>query len=60
MKSKKQNLSDKILGHFDKKQRKINTLENENDTLKTAIKDELYILFMNKLREPTENVRLKK
>ena len=29
--------------------RRINTLENENETLKETIKDDLYTKFMNKL-----------
>ena len=40
--------------------RKINTLENENETLKNTIKDELYKEFMKKLGETAENDRLKK
>ena len=40
--------------------RKINTLENENETLKNTIKDELYKEFMKKLGEPLEKARLRK
>lgn len=40
--------------------RKINTLENENETLRNAIKDELYKEFMKKLGEPLEMSRIKK
>lgn len=40
--------------------RKINTLENENETLKNTIKDELYKEFMKKLGEPLEMSRIKK
>lgn len=40
--------------------RKINTLENENETLKNTIKDELYKEFMKKLGEPLEISRIKK
>ena len=38
---------------------KINTLENENETLKNTIKDELYKTFMDKLGEPLEMKRLR-
>ena len=40
--------------------RKINTLQLENETLKSAIKDELYKEFMKKLGEPLEISRLRK
>ena len=40
--------------------RKINTLENENETLKNTIKDELYKEFMKKLGEHLEIARLRK
>ena len=40
--------------------RKINTLENENETLRNTIKDELYKEFMKKLGEPLEITRLRK
>lgn len=39
---------------------RINTLENENETLKSTIKDKLYKEFMNKLGEPMEIARIKK
>lgn len=39
--------------------KRINTLENENETLKNIIKDELYNGFMNKLYETDEIQRLK-
>lgn len=38
--------------------KRINTLENENETLKNAIKDKLYIAFMDKLGEPMKTKRL--
>lgn len=38
---------------------KINTLENENETLKNTIKNELYKTFMDKLGEPMEIKRLR-
>lgn len=38
----------------------VNTLENENETLKNAIKDELYKIFMEKLEVPAEMELLKK
>ena len=37
----------------------INTLENENDTLKAIIKEELYQEFMEYIDIKTENERLK-
>ena len=37
---------------------KINTLENENETLKNTIKNELYKTFIDKLGEPLEVKRL--
>lgn len=40
--------------------KKINTLENENETLKNVIKDELYKEFMKKLSEPLQVSRLKR
>ena len=40
--------------------KKINTLENENQTLKNAIKDELYKEFMKRLGEPLEVSKLKR
>lgn len=39
--------------------KKINTLENEVNSLKETIKDELYKEFMNKLSEAKETTRLK-
>lgn len=40
--------------------KKINTLELENYVLEQTIKDELYKIFMDKLREPQELDRVKK
>ena len=40
--------------------KKINTLENENETLKNTIKDELYKEFMKRLGEPLEVSRLRR
>lgn len=40
--------------------RKINTLDNLNETLANTIKDELYKTFMDKLSEPQELNRVKK
>ena len=40
--------------------KKINTLENENKTIKNTIKDELYKEFMKRLGEPLEVSRLKR
>lgn len=40
--------------------KRINTLENQVETLENSIKDELYKEFMKKLGETTENDRLKK
>ena len=40
--------------------KKINTQENEYETLKNAIKDELYKEFMKRLGEPLEVSRLKR
>lgn len=42
-----------------KMQIRINTLENENETLKSTIKEELYKSFMAKLGESVENDRLR-
>ena len=42
-----------------KQKRKINTLELKVEMLESAIKDELYKEFMEKLGEPTEIERLK-
>lgn len=43
-----------------KLKQKINTLENQIETLENSIKDELYKEFMKKLGETTEIDRLKK
>lgn len=43
-----------------KLKQKINTLENQIETLENSIKDELYKEFMKKLGETAENDRLKK
>lgn len=43
-----------------KQQHKIHTLQNEVETLKYAIKDELYKEFMKRLDEPMEVNRYKK
>ena len=43
-----------------KLKRKINTLENQVETLENSIKDELYKEFMKKLGETAENDRIKK
>ncbi len=51
---------DKIIGFCDKKQRRINTLELQVETLENIIKDELYKEFMAKLGEPAEIQRVKK
>lgn len=51
---------DKIIGFCDKKQRRINTLELQVETLENIIKDELYKEFMAKLAEPAELQRVKK
>ena len=40
--------------------RRLNTLENELETLKNIIKSELYKEFMKKLDEPIEAERLRK
>lgn len=40
--------------------RKINTLELENSALEQTIKNELYKIFMNKLKEPQELDKVKK
>ena len=42
-----------------KMRKRINTLETENEMLKSTIKDELYKEFMKKLSEPEENKRYK-
>lgn len=43
-----------------KMQKRINTLENEVETLQNTIKDKLYNAFMSKLNESAEIDRLKK
>ena len=40
--------------------RRINTIENENETLKKTIKNDLYTKFMNKLDNEVDLDRLKK
>lgn len=50
------NLTKKVI----EQRKKINTLENENETLRNAIKDELYKEFMKRLGEPLEVSRLKR
>ena len=50
------NLTKKVI----EQRKKINTLENENETLRNTIKDELYKEFMKKLGEPLEVSRLKR
>ena len=56
MREKNMNLTKKVI----EQRKKINTLENENETLKNAIKDELYKEFMKRLGEPLEVSRLKR
>ena len=48
------NLIEKIM-----MQQQINKLENENETLKSIIKEELYSEFMDYVDTRTENERLK-
>lgn len=43
-----------------KLKKEVNTLENKIATLENAIKDELYVIFMEKLSEPGEILRYKK
>lgn len=52
----------KVKDFFDivKSQMKINSLENEIETLTNSIKDELYKEFLKKLGDSAENERLKK
>lgn len=50
----------KLVKKVIEQRKKINTLENENETLKNAIKDELYKEFMKRLGEPLEMSRLKR
>ena len=56
MREKNMNLIKKVI----EQRKKINTLENENETLKNTIKDELYKEFMKRLGEPLEVSRLKR
>lgn len=58
LKSKK--LFKKVVGKVDKDKRKINSLENELESLKSIIKDELYKEFMDKIGETKECDRLRK
>lgn len=53
-------LKNKVIGYISPKQKYINTLENKIETLESALKDELFKLFMEKLGEPAEMARLKK
>ena len=55
-------MKQKVKYFFDiaKAQMKINSLENEIETLNNSIKDELYKEFLKKLGESTENERLRK
>ena len=55
-------MKQKVKDFFDivKKQMKINSLENEVETLTNSIKDELYKEFLKKLGDSAENERLKK
>lgn len=65
---KKQEESDEMMRNFSKEKepnkrklkKRINQLENENEVLTNAIKDELYRIFMDKLGEPGEIARYKK
>ena len=50
----------KLIKKVIEQRKKINTLENENETLKNTIKDELYKEFMKRLGEPLEVSRLKR
>jgi hypothetical protein len=52
----------KVKEFFDivKAQMKINSLENEIETLTNSIKDELYKEFLKNLGDSVENERLKK
>lgn len=56
--NKFKNIQKKVFSKFDL-EKKINTLENENETLKEVIKSELYKEFMSKLGEPLQMERLK-
>lgn len=51
-------LKNKVIGYISPKQKYINTLENKIETLESALKDELFKLFMEKLGEPAEMARL--
>ena len=55
-------MKQKVKYFFDiaKAQMKINSLENEIETLTNSIKDELYKEFLKKLGDSVENERLKK
>ena len=55
-------MKQKVKDFFDivKSQIKINSLENEIETLTNSIKDELYKEFLKKLGDSAENERLKK
>lgn len=55
-------MKQKVKDFFDivKTQMKINSLENEIETLTNSIKDELYKEFLKKLGDSAENERLKK
>ena len=50
------NLTKKVI----EQRKKINTLENENETLRNTIKDELYKEFMKRIGETLELSRLKR
>lgn len=43
-----------------KLRKKVNTLQNENETLKNMLKEELYSAFMDKLGEPEKVKKLQK
>ncbi len=55
-------MKQKVKDFFDivKAQMKINSLENEVETLTNSIKDELYKEFLKNLGDSVENERLKK
>ena len=55
-------MKQKVKYFFDivKAQMKINSLENEVETLTNSIKDELYKEFLKNLGDSAENERLKK
>lgn len=55
-------MKQKVRDFFDivKAQMKINSLENEIETLTNSIKDELYKEFLKNLGDSVENERLKK